>query len=107
MIYMLLFLHHHHHHHKDLHRTGCDLFSGADASVNQALLKQVLLAFARWNKGVGYCQGFNILAAVILEVVEWKVEEALMVRMIFLVFTLLDYFTITLSPFEPQRVHFV
>lgn len=52
--------------------------------MNQALLKQVLLAFARWNKSVGYCQGFNILAAVILEVVEWKVEEALMV-MIFLI----------------------
>lgn len=64
---------------QDLHRTGCSLFSGEDAEHNQALLKQVLLAYARWNKNVGYCQGFNILAAVILEVVEWDVEDSLMV----------------------------
>lgn len=34
---------------KDLHRTGCSLFSGEELH-NQALLKQVLLAYARWNK---------------------------------------------------------
>ena len=41
---------------QDLHRTGCELFSGQDAEQNQALLKQVLLAYARWNTSVGYCQ---------------------------------------------------
>nr|CAD7578228.1 unnamed protein product [Timema californicum] len=54
----------------DLHRTGCSLFCGADAEENQALLKRVLLAYARWNKAVGYCQGFNMLAALILQVMD-------------------------------------
>jgi hypothetical protein len=55
---------------KDLHRTGCSLFCGSDASAadNQLMLKRVLLAYARWNKHIGYCQGFNMLAAIILEV---------------------------------------
>lgn len=61
---------------KDLHRTGCSMFSGDDAEHNQALLKRVLLAYARWNKTVGYCQGFNMLAAIILEVMEWQEEDA-------------------------------
>ncbi|XP_013785215.2 TBC1 domain family member 30-like isoform X2 [Limulus polyphemus] len=69
---------------KDLHRTGCSMFSGEEAENNQALLKRVLLAYARWNKVVGYCQGFNMLAAIILEVMEWKDEDALKV-MIFLI----------------------
>ncbi|XP_076358517.1 uncharacterized protein LOC143251059 isoform X2 [Tachypleus tridentatus] len=69
---------------KDLHRTGCSMFSGDEAENNQALLKRVLLAYARWNKVVGYCQGFNMLAAIILEVMEWKDEDALKV-MIFLI----------------------
>lgn len=38
---------------KDLHRTGCSLFCGEDGQENQALLKKVLLAYARWNKAVG------------------------------------------------------
>lgn len=38
---------------KDLHRTGCSLFCGEDGVENQALLKRVLLAYARWNKAVG------------------------------------------------------
>lgn len=38
---------------KDLHRTGCSLFCGVDGQENQALLKRVLLAYARWNKAVG------------------------------------------------------
>lgn len=38
---------------KDLHRTGCSLFCGKDGKENQALLKRVLLAYARWNKNVG------------------------------------------------------
>ncbi|RWS21657.1 TBC1 domain family member 30-like protein, partial [Leptotrombidium deliense] len=69
---------------KDLHRTGCSLFSGEESEQNQALLKQVLLAFARWNKDVGYCQGFNMLAAIILEVMHWDVEHSLKV-MIYLI----------------------
>ncbi|XP_015787910.1 TBC1 domain family member 30 isoform X2 [Tetranychus urticae] len=69
---------------KDLHRTGCSLFSGEDSEHNQALLKQVLLAFARWNRGVGYCQGFNMLAAIILEVMNWDVDNSLKV-MIYLI----------------------
>lgn len=60
---------------QDLHRTGCSLFSGTDSEHNQALLKQVLLAYARWNRGVGYCQGFNMLAAIILEVMDQLVQE--------------------------------
>ncbi|GLV44391.1 uncharacterized protein CBL_10195 [Carabus blaptoides fortunei] len=55
---------------KDLHRTGCSLFCGAAGQENQALLKRVLLAYARWNKSVGYCQGFNMLAALILQVMD-------------------------------------
>ncbi|XP_064488369.1 TBC1 domain family member 30-like [Ornithodoros turicata] len=69
---------------KDLHRTGCSLFSGEAAEQNQALLKRVLLAYARWNKSVGYCQGFNLLAAFVLEVVDWCDKNALKM-MIYLV----------------------
>lgn len=64
---------------QDLHRTGCSLFCGEEAEDNQAMLKRVLLAFARWNKGVGYCQGFNMLAAIILEVMERQESDALKV----------------------------
>lgn len=46
------------------------MFCGAAAEENQALLKRVLLAYARWNKAVGYCQGFNMLAALILQVMD-------------------------------------
>nr|XP_018913186.1 PREDICTED: uncharacterized protein LOC109041322 isoform X2 [Bemisia tabaci]XP_018913187.1 PREDICTED: uncharacterized protein LOC109041322 isoform X2 [Bemisia tabaci]XP_018913188.1 PREDICTED: uncharacterized protein LOC109041322 isoform X2 [Bemisia tabaci]XP_018913189.1 PREDICTED: uncharacterized protein LOC109041322 isoform X2 [Bemisia tabaci] len=55
---------------KDLHRTGCSLFCGQSGQHNQAVLKRVLLAYARWNKNVGYCQGFNMLAALILQVMD-------------------------------------
>ncbi|XP_063230098.1 uncharacterized protein LOC134535110 isoform X2 [Bacillus rossius redtenbacheri] len=64
---------------KDLHRTGCSLFCGAQAEENQALLKRVLLAYARWNKAVGYCQGFNMLAALILQVMDRCEGDALKV----------------------------
>lgn len=43
------------------------------------VLKRVLLAYARWNKNVGYCQGFNVLAALILEVTEGNEGDALKV----------------------------
>lgn len=44
------------------------------------VLKRVLLAYARWNKAVGYCQGFNVLAALILEVTEGNESDALKVH---------------------------
>ncbi|XP_063928309.1 uncharacterized protein LOC135141274 isoform X2 [Zophobas morio] len=69
---------------KDLHRTGCSLFCGKDGQENQALLKRVLLAYARWNKAVGYCQGFNMLAALILQVTE-KCETDALKLMIYLI----------------------
>ncbi|KAL0277887.1 UNVERIFIED_CONTAM: hypothetical protein PYX00_005010 [Menopon gallinae] len=68
---------------KDLHRTGCSLFCGAQEQ-NQALLKRVLLAYARWNKNVGYCQGFNMLAALILQVMDRDEKNAVKV-MIYLI----------------------
>ncbi|XP_023310333.1 uncharacterized protein LOC108905130 [Anoplophora glabripennis] len=69
---------------KDLHRTGCSLFCGEDGQENQALLKRVLLAYARWNKAVGYCQGFNMLAALILQVTD-KCESDALKLMIYLI----------------------
>ena len=65
---------------QDLHRTGCSLFCGAAAEENQALLKRVLLAYARWNKAVGYCQGFNMLAALILQVMDRSETDSVKVR---------------------------
>ncbi|XP_045486417.1 uncharacterized protein LOC111000404 isoform X1 [Pieris rapae] len=69
---------------KDLHRTGCSLFCGTEGRENQAMLRRVLLAYARWNKEVGYCQGFNMMAAIILEVMEKAEPDSLKV-MIYLV----------------------
>ena len=55
---------------QDLHRTGYSGFSsGEGAEAGRALLKRVLLAYARWNKQVGYCQGFNVLAATLLQAI--------------------------------------
>ncbi len=48
---------------QDLHRTGCTDFSRA----KQAKLKSVLVAYGRWNPSVGYCQGFNMIGAMLLE----------------------------------------
>ena len=53
---------------KDLHRTGN---TGFTTEEEHGILKRVLLAYARYNKSTGYCQGFNILAALILKVVEF------------------------------------
>ncbi|XP_026555857.1 TBC1 domain family member 30 isoform X2 [Pseudonaja textilis] len=69
---------------KDLHRTGCSSYCGQEAEQDRIVLKRVLLAYARWNKSVGYCQGFNILAALILEVVEGNEGDALKI-MIYLI----------------------
>ncbi|XP_078595905.1 TBC1 domain family member 30-like isoform X2 [Branchiostoma floridae x Branchiostoma japonicum] len=74
---------------KDLHRTGC---SGFCAEQDRVVLKRVLLAYARWNKSVGYCQGFNVLAALILEVVERVEEDALKVMIYLIDYVLPDSF---------------
>ena len=68
-----------HAHNQDLHRTGCQGFNGDNSENERACLKRVLLAYARWNKRVGYCQGFNIIAALILDVVDRCEEDALKV----------------------------
>lgn len=62
---------------QDLHRTGCSLFCGQS---NQAVLKRVLLGYARWNKAVGYCQGFNMLAALILQVMDRNEPDSVKVQ---------------------------
>ncbi|KAM4614620.1 TBC1 domain family member 30 [Polymixia lowei] len=69
---------------KDLHRTGCSSYCGQEGEQDRVVLKRVLLAYARWNKAVGYCQGFNVLAAMILEVTESNESDALKV-MIYLI----------------------
>ena len=49
--------------------------------LQQLMLKRVLLAYARWNKSIGYCQGFNMLAAIILEVMDKSESHALKVSL--------------------------
>lgn len=66
-------------HPQDLHRTGCSSYCGQEGEQDRVVLKRVLLAYARWNKAVGYCQGFNVLAALILEVTEGNESDALKV----------------------------
>ncbi|KAK5967206.1 Rab-GAP TBC domain-containing protein [Trichostrongylus colubriformis] len=63
---------------KDLHRTGWSEFE------DERKLKQVLLGYARFNKIIGYCQGFNVIAALILQVVDYRPDIALKI-MIFLI----------------------
>lgn len=65
---------------QDLHRTGCSSYCGQEGEQDRVVLKRVLLAYARWNKTVGYCQGFNVLAALILEVTEGNESDALKVH---------------------------
>jgi hypothetical protein len=64
---------------QDLHRTGCSGVSGDENEEDRASLKRVLLGFARWNKSIGYCQGFNIIAALLLNVTERREDDALKV----------------------------
>lgn len=63
---------------QDLHRTGYSNLSSSEASCEEdrLILKKVLLAYARYNQAVGYCQGFNVLAALILQVTERNEEAA-------------------------------
>lgn len=65
---------------KDLHRTGCSGFCGENNERERHVLKRVLLAYARFRPSVGYCQGFNIIAAVLLDVVDKEEEDALKVQ---------------------------
>jgi hypothetical protein len=64
---------------KDLQRTDCPVFFGTATKEKEKLLKRVLLAYARWNSVVGYCNGFNMLAAVILNVMDFSEGDALKV----------------------------
>ena len=61
---------------KDLHRTGT---TGFTSEQEHAVLKRVLLAYARFNSTTGYCQGFNVLAALILKVMNFDEHLALRV----------------------------
>ncbi|CAG2242121.1 TBC1 domain family member 30 [Mytilus edulis] len=63
----------------DSFSTGCSGFSGHENEEDRASLKRVLLGFARWNKSIGYCQGFNVIAALLLDVTERREDEALKV----------------------------
>uniref|UniRef100_A0A1A9V933 TBC1 domain family member 30 n=1 Tax=Glossina austeni TaxID=7395 RepID=A0A1A9V933_GLOAU len=69
---------------KDLHRTGSTLCTGPAGDTNQAKLKRILLGYARYNPEVGYCQGFNMLGALILQVMDKKESESIKV-MVYLV----------------------
>lgn len=68
-----------------MHRTGCSGFSGQENDEDRAVLKRVLLGYARWNKSVGYCQGFNVIAALLLEVMDRKEDDALKVKQLFVI----------------------
>lgn len=69
---------------KDLHRTGHSLLSGASGQHYQAKLKKILMGYTRWNPEVGYCQGFNMLGAIILQVMDKSEVDSIKV-MIFLI----------------------
>lgn len=79
----------------------------------QALLKRVLLAYARWNKEVGYCQGLNVLAALLLEVMNRSEVESLKVRKQFNAFIIplqyglsrnaIDFLVIRVLAFESKK----
>lgn len=69
---------------KDLHRTGHSLLSGASGQHYQAMLKKILMGYTRWNPEVGYCQGFNMLGAIILQVMDKSEVDSIKV-MIFLI----------------------
>ncbi|KRZ41985.1 TBC1 domain family member 30 [Trichinella pseudospiralis] len=87
---------------KDLHRTG---WTGLNTDRERILLKRVLLAYARYNKTIGYCQGFNVIAALIMEVMENKEEHALkvMIMLIEHVFPN-DYFDQTLRALSVDMI---
>ncbi|XP_062539020.1 serine-rich adhesin for platelets [Armigeres subalbatus] len=67
---------------KDLHRTGSSLCSGPSGTINQAKLKRVLLGYSRFNPEVGYCQGFNMLGALILQVMDKNETDSIKVMIL-------------------------
>lgn len=79
---------------KDLHRTGYTMLTSENNEETKMKLKRVLLAYARWNKSVGYCQGFNVIAALILDVT-YGDESLTLQIMIYLIDGVLpeNYFT--------------
>ncbi|XP_048409503.2 TBC1 domain family member 30-like [Stegostoma tigrinum] len=83
---------------KDLRQSSSNLYSGTDVEQFYSALKRLLLAYAHWNKRIGYCQGFIIPAAVILKVMERDEGDALKV-LVYLLDRVLpdDYFTNNLS----------
>ena len=62
---------------QDLYRTGN---AGFATEEEHAVLKRVLLAYALYNKSTGYCQGFNIIANIILKVMTFDEQLALKVH---------------------------
>ncbi|XP_058468020.1 serine-rich adhesin for platelets isoform X2 [Malaya genurostris] len=67
---------------KDLHRTGSSLCSGPSGIINQAKLKRVLLGYSRFNPVVGYCQGFNMLGALILQVMDKNESDSIKIMIL-------------------------
>ncbi|XP_049280596.1 uncharacterized protein LOC125762489 isoform X2 [Anopheles funestus] len=67
---------------KDLHRTGSSLCSGPSGTINQGKLKRVLLGYSRFNPEVGYCQGFNMLGALILQVMDKSESDSIKVMIL-------------------------
>ncbi|EAT33292.1 AAEL014425-PA [Aedes aegypti] len=67
---------------KDLHRTGSSICSGPSGTINQAKLKRVLLGYSRFNPEVGYCQGFNMLGALILQVMDKNETDSIKVMIL-------------------------
>lgn len=45
-----------------------------------SMTSRFLMFFSRWNKEVGYCQGFNMIAAIILEVMDKSESDSLKVN---------------------------
>ncbi|XP_050067992.1 uncharacterized protein LOC126556647 [Anopheles maculipalpis] len=67
---------------KDLHRTGSALCSGPSGTINQGKLKRVLLGYSRFNPEVGYCQGFNMLGALIMQVMDKSESDSIKVMIL-------------------------
>eukprot|EP00062_Callorhinchus_milii_P014252 gi/632963177/ref/XP_007897736.1/ PREDICTED: TBC1 domain family member 30-like [Callorhinchus milii] len=53
---------------KDLRQSSCEVSWGPDVESSRSVVKRLLLAYARWNKSVGYCRAFIEPVALILEV---------------------------------------
>lgn len=59
----------------------CWHMQGKNVNLNlQTTRSNYDLLYCRWNKDVGYCQGFNMLAAIILEVMDKSESDSLKVN---------------------------